>query len=60
MIYTSGDNIVTVSTHSDLILKTFSVVMKNKTVEANKEAITKKLNEDSIKRDFKSLETILK
>lgn len=60
MIYTSGDNIVTVSTNSDLILKTFSVVMKNKTVEANKEAITKKLNEDSIKRDFKSLETILK
>lgn len=53
MIYTSGDNIVTVSTNSDLILKTFSVVMKNKTVEANKKAITKKLNE-------KSLETILK
>lgn len=60
MIYTFGDNIVTVSTNSDLILKTFSVVMKNKTVEVNKEAIRKKLNEESMKRDFKSLETILK
>lgn len=60
MIYTLDNHIITVTIHNDLIIKTFSVVMKNKIIEDDKESITKNLNEEAMKRDFKSLETILK
>lgn len=60
MIYTLDNHIIIVTIHNDLIIKTFSVVMKNKIIEDDKESITKNLNEEAMKRDFKSLETILK
>lgn len=58
--YTLDDSIVTIKSHTDLFIESFSVVMQNKKIEDNKEIIMQTIKDENMKRDFKSLETILK